>query len=594
MRTVKICKTDISLFSVVVKSESDPAEKTAAEFLQRVIKASCGVELPIVEENAEKGIYLGFCAPGDGVKYDGFRLFEKGGDLYLDGNLARGTLYAAYGFAEKFLGWRAFAPDCEVISDSGEAEIPLGFEFTDSPVFEMRHCDNISFNRHRDFASFSRINGYGEKGDRLGGNAVSGIENHTFEALCPPAVYFDEHPEYYSLYEGKRIPAGNVFNVICGQLCLTNPEVLKIVTDNVLKKLRNNPGMRVVDVSQNDNDRYCQCENCARVDAEEESHAGTMIRFVNAVAEAVEKEFPDVLVQTFAYSYTRKAPKLTRARHNVLVRYCTIEACFRHAIDDPNCAKNSGVFCPELKVWGQKAEALSIWDYIVNYLGYVGPFPNLVAIKENVRFYADCHAIHLFYEDTPSTRCGAYGDLRAYLAGKVLWDPYMSDETYENHIVEFLKAYYGPGWRSVAEYIRLEHGTTADVDMNCFENIDISNAFTAPFVHIGEYMAGEYLPKAYQAHHPDTFLKGFIPHIGEALELWNRAYDMAETDTEREHIALGRLAVEYVDLFNTPHDKKTMSDEEKAAYEKRVAEYFEAHKKFGLKYNIRTVTYNDR
>ncbi len=594
MRTLKICNADVSAFSVVIKADADPAEKTAAEFLQRVIKASCGAELPIVAEKAEKGIYLGFRAPGDEVKYDGFKIAADGADLFIDGNLARGTLYGAYDFAEEFLGYRSFAPDCEVIPAEGEAEVVPGYEHVENPVFEMRHCDINTYYKDKAYASRCRNNGYNTPGGEYGGNAVSGGGCHTFASLCPSAVYFDEHPEYFSLFEGKRIPGGNEQGPVVGQLCLTNPDVVKIVTNNVLEKLRANPGLRLVDVSQNDNHRYCQCENCARVDAEEESHSGTMIRFVNAVAEEVEKEFPDVLVQTFAYQYTRKPPKITRARRNVLVRYCTIEACFRHSLNDPNCAINAGVFYDELIGWQDKAEYLNIWDYICNYRCYVAPFPNLISLKENVKFFADCHAIHLFEEDSPGGHCSAYGDLRGYLVGKLMWDPYMSDETYANHIVEFLKAYYGPGWKHVADYIRLEHDTTADFDMKCFEWADIANAFEAPFGTIGEYIAGEYLPKAYQAHHPKTYLNGFIERIGEALELWDKAYAMAENDVQREHIALGKMAAEYIDLFNTPHDKKTMSDEEKAAYEARVDAYLAAKEKFGLRYNIWTARYNKR
>ena len=592
MRNLRICNIDVKNFCIVLKAEPDAAEKTAAEFLQRVVKASCGVELPIAEAEAENGIYLGFRAPGDSVRFDGFRILAQDGSLYLDGNVARGTLYAAYELAEKFLGWRAFAPDCEVIPTEGEATIEEGYKYEFSPVFEMRHCDNKAYAKNRAYASFCRDNAYG--GIEFGGAAVSGGGCHTFAGLCPSAVYFDEHPEYFSLIDGKRIPGGNEQGPIVGQLCLTNPDVLKIVTNNVLEKIRKNPTVRIVDVSQNDNGRYCQCENCARIDAEEESQAGTMIRFVNAVAEEVEKEFPNVLVQTFAYSYTRKAPKITKARHNVLVRYCTIEACFRHAINDLNCAKNAGVFYDELMGWQDKAELLNIWDYICNYRCYVAPFPNLISLKENAKFFADCHAIHLFEEDTPGTHCSAYGDLRAYVVGKLMWNPYMSDEEYANHIVEFLKAYYGEGWKAVAEYIKLEHETTADFDMNCFEWADIANAFDAPFGTIGEYIAGEYLPKAYQAHHPKTYLNGFIERIGEALALWDKAYELAETETQKDHVALGKLAVEYIDLFNTPHNKKTMSDEEKAAYEARVEAYFAAKEKYALNYNIWTARYNSR
>ena len=594
MRTLKIGKTDIKNFSIVLKCEPDPAEVTAAEFLQRVIKTSCGVQLNVTADSVENGIYLGFRTPKDEVKFDGFKIAAEGANLYLDGNIARGTLYAAYDFAEEFLGYRAFSFDCEVIPAEGDAEVPEGYEHIENPVFELRHCDNRSFAHHREFASLSRENGYGEAGDKFGGKAGTSEECHTFAALCPPAIYFDEHPEYYSLFEGKRIPSGNDPTVIEGQLCLTNPDVLKIVTNNVLEKLRKEPNRRIVDVSQNDNARYCQCENCARVDAEEGSQAGTMIRFANAVAESVEKEFPNVLIQTFAYQYSRKAPKITKARHNVLVRYCTIEACFRHALNDPNCKVNSGVFYSELTEWQKMADKLSIWDYICNYRCFVAPFPNLISLKENARFFADCHAFHLFEEDLQSTHSSAYGDLRAYLVGKLMWNPYMSDEEYATHIVEFLKAYYGDGWKAVAEYIRLEHDTTQDFDMNCFECADIGSCFYTPYPNVWEYMIGEYLPKAYQAHHPETYLKGFIEHISKALALWDDAFELAQTPEQKSRAALGKLSVEYIDLFNTPHDKKTMTDEEKTAYEARVEAFFAAKEKYDLRYSIWTDRYNAR
>jgi hypothetical protein len=38
---------------------------------------------------------------------------------------------------------------------------------------------------------------------------------------------------------------------------------------------------------------------------------------LNKVAEAVEKEFPDVLVESLAYQYTRKPPKTIKPRDNV-------------------------------------------------------------------------------------------------------------------------------------------------------------------------------------------------------------------------------------------------------------------------------------
>jgi len=170
----------------------------------------------------------------------------------------------------------------------------------------------------------------------------------------------------------------------------------------------------------------------------------------------------------------------------------------------------------------------------------------------------------------------------------------MSEETYHGHIVDFLKGYYGAGWRKVGKYLTLLHETTADYHMNCFEWADIANAFDAPYPHIGEYMAGEYLPKAYQAHHPKTYLQGFIERIDEAKALLDAAYEQAETELAKNHVARTRLSVTYIDLFNRPYDKKTMSDEEKAAYEARVERYLADKEAFGLRYNIWTARYNAR
>ncbi|GAB1450004.1 hypothetical protein MASR2M47_00600 [Draconibacterium sp.] len=47
---------------------------------------------------------------------------------------------------------------------------------------------------------------------------------HTFNRFLPSKNFFKTHPEYYALRNGKRQHT---------QLCLTNKEVLRLVTDSV-------------------------------------------------------------------------------------------------------------------------------------------------------------------------------------------------------------------------------------------------------------------------------------------------------------------------------------------------------------------------
>src|SRR5208337_2061902 len=94
--------------------------------------------------------------------------------------------------------------------------------------------------------------------------------------------FFDAHPEYFSLVGSARRRAG-------GQLCLSNADVLRIVTERVLKCMRANPKAMIVSVSQNDWAGYCECPQCRALADEEGSQSGPLLRFVNAVAAETSK-----------------------------------------------------------------------------------------------------------------------------------------------------------------------------------------------------------------------------------------------------------------------------------------------------------------
>lgn len=42
--------------------------------------------------------------------------------------------------------------------------------------------------------------------------------------------------------------------------------------------------------------------------------------------------------------------------------------------------------------------------------------------------------------------------MRAYVLAKLMWDPYMTEEAYQEHINDFLQGYYGSGWEEIREY----------------------------------------------------------------------------------------------------------------------------------------------
>jgi len=134
---------------------------------------------------------------------------------------------------------------------------------------------------------------------------------------------------------------------------------------------------------------------CKALDALEGSQSGTMIHFVNAVAEAIEDEFPDVFIDTFAYWYSRKPPKFVKPRDNVIVRLCSIECCFAHPLNDPACAVNVP-FAHDIKKWSSIAKNLYIWDYTTNFSAYNVIFPNFGVLQKNMQFFLENNAIGVF------------------------------------------------------------------------------------------------------------------------------------------------------------------------------------------------------
>ena len=60
--------------------------------------------------------------------------------------------------------------------------------------------------------------------------------------MLPPKKYFKDHPEYYSLYQSNRRGTD-------GQLCFSNPDVVRVCTENVLTFVREKADRRPLLVS---------------------------------------------------------------------------------------------------------------------------------------------------------------------------------------------------------------------------------------------------------------------------------------------------------------------------------------------------------
>ncbi len=425
---------DKSDWTIVISPEASELEKNAARELQYFHARAFGVTPEITTIPQTEKNYFFRCVPGTGGSggHIGWRAVSDG--LVMEGDATGGVLYVVYEFAEKILTVNLFsATEVEFPEIQPEPDLwsvaPLTY---DSP-FAERTALYLDMARHHRFAARMRNNGFLYKGDAAWGfTSPYAIEIHSFDRILPAATWLETHPEFFSLRDGKRVGGQ-----LTGQLCLTNQEMKQAFIKEVLKQLRQTPDAKRISISQNDNMFVCQCNDCLASDAAYGGPGGTLLRFVNGVAEAVEREFPEIEVETFAYQYTTRPPQQVTARENVTVRLCSIGCDFSKPLD----SEGNELFQKEIQGWGKVAPRLTIWNYVANFSNQFAPFPNFTNVAGDLRMFRNYGAKSVVEQGAWNNGIAAdFAILRAWVISHLLWNP---DLDANRLIAEFMTAYYG-------------------------------------------------------------------------------------------------------------------------------------------------------
>lgn len=436
-----------SNYHIVLSSGASPSEKWAAGELQRWVKESGGAELPFAESNNPSAGprivigYPGFAIAGEkepDTNDESFRYFNSGADIYIYGGKQRGTMYGVFSFLERELGCRWYTSKVSVIPTRNEFKFNW-LDHGEKPGVRVRN-DFYYEAFEPIWAARNRVNGAMSYREQPGGvEAYWAV--HTFYPLMPPEEFYKKHPEYYSLIDGKRIYER-------AQLCLSNPDVLRIITERIKERMHNSPEYLIYDVSQNDWANPCQCDKCQSIAGKYGGESGIVIWFVNQVADAVAQEFPDKFIGTLAYQYTRSAPRDIVPRNNVVVRLCSIECCVAH---DFHCSENQS-FLTDLKEWSAISPHLYIWDYVVNFGHYLLPLPNFATLQSKINTFQQNKAIGIMEQAAYQSRGGEFAELRSYLISKILWD---LDCNTEEVVNDFIAGYYGRAGVFIRRYFDL-------------------------------------------------------------------------------------------------------------------------------------------
>ena len=450
-------------YKIVTSSSADEVTQYAANELQYWLKKIGGVELPLTELGRAntKRIIVGDCKDiglltfvSTRLEEDSYCYFNKGSDIVICGS-GRGVMYGVFALLKNEFGCRWYTIDCENIPQRREYHFSeLNYE--SSPAFRIRNVFYYDAWKPewRIRNGLNQLHAYPPREARkiVGGSYII-CGAHTFDYFVPKVKYYNNHPEYFSLVNGKRISGKS-------QLCLSNPEVLRLCTEGMLDYIKQYPDYYAYCLSQNDCLKPCECNECKKLLDKYGTQSGVMIWFVNKVADAVKNIYPDKLISTYAYQYTKQPPHNIKPRDNVLIELCDIDECCVHKWED--CEENKD-FLEALQGWTAISKNIYVSDYVSNYMEYFLPVPNFHVFQSRMKKCKElgCAGVRAYGVNTEPD--GELAALKTYVLAQLLWDP---NQDVEVLVDDFIGYYYGSSAIYVKQYYDLlQSSVRSDIHM---------------------------------------------------------------------------------------------------------------------------------
>ncbi len=370
-------------------------------------------------------------------------LTTKDGVLYVEGNNTPGIVYGIYNFLEKYAGCAWLDPDTEILPVQKNWKLPEIKE-SGAPAMWRREVyvgdplDATWRLRNRENAR-ARVNfSYGRPRD-----------NHTFDYYVTKI----KDPKLFKVSKAGKP---------CSTLCMTDPEVRKIILTELMKNIEKDRSRksadyhypRIYDISQQDgaSGGECWCGPCRKLAEEQGSYSGPNIDFVNYLAREVAKKYPDIILSTFAYSFTTVPPKTLKAEKNIAVRYCSAWIFNPLAEGTPQAKM--------LEDWRKKASILSVWSYWRTYKGSM--YPQVKSRKDLQNEFRFCKKMNvkIYFAEAEAPLSRSFSMLQHWLGLKLMEDP---DRGAFKLADQFMKGYYGKAAPAMLKYLEyLEHTQKED------------------------------------------------------------------------------------------------------------------------------------
>ena len=283
-------------------------------------------------------------------------------------------------------------------------------------------------------------------------------------------TYFEAHPEWYGLRDGKR--SDNIKGDFGDNYCTSNGDATKELAKNFVSSLIDGRWHHVdiINFWMLDNGKWCECDNCKR--------QGTYTDRLFAVCDLVLKEIHQVRQQgrlqrnvqlsTLAYHETLTPPTIPLPDdfdyENFSMTFFPIERCYVHSFADPECTEINHILLENYQGWtmGQGRlykGSICIGEYynVSSLKSLPVLFPHIMAV--DIPWYFRTGARHFHYMHTPTRLWGTW-TLNQYLLARLLWD---TETNVDALLDDYFHRYYPTTTERTRAFYRHLEAATANI-----------------------------------------------------------------------------------------------------------------------------------
>jgi len=273
------------------------------------------------------------------------------------------------------------------------------------------------------------------------------------------------HPEYFAMIQGKRLkPDEDIHNQ--NQLCVSNPEALRILTENTIQFLRTHPWIDVSFVWAGDTMQWCECDQCLALLPEPNrtvsfgglDRSALYTTMIKVVSEGVHRALPERRIAFNHYYNLENLPTDEEGKvmedalppRFVLSAVDDYHQCDRHSFADETCPHGKRIE-PIAQMWNPYYPESVSWSYYFAWNFTLGlPVSEVHKIPEDIQFLRRLGVQGMV--DNVSLQPGTlhwFNNLRNfYIYGKAAWNP---DLDVDATMKDFDQHFYGPAAEPMVE-----------------------------------------------------------------------------------------------------------------------------------------------